>query len=211
MIGSLCTSSLVSTIQIASILFFIGIVTFVFLILKIHPFLAKNTPICAEALVVEGWLPDYAIEAAMQEFQRGNYQVLITVGSALPRGFYLSEYKNFADLAAATLIALGFNPAKLVIISADYVPECRTQTAAQALKDYLESKGSSALSMNIFSLGPHARRTWFVFRRVLAQTNVGIIAAENSAYDSRQWWKSSEGVRTVIGELIAYLYRQFSG
>jgi hypothetical protein len=211
MVGSLCNFNLVPIIQVLSVAFLIGIFTLCFLIANIHPFLAKNTPITAEALVVEGWLPDYAIEAAMQEFEQGSYQVLITVGSALPRGFHLSEYKNFADLAGATLIALGFNPEKLVIISADYMPECRTQTAAQALKDYLDRKGNSALSMNIFSLGPHARRTWLVFRRILSPANVGIIAAENSAYDARRWWKSSEGVRTVIGELIAYLYRRFSG
>jgi len=40
---------------------------------------------------------------------------------------------------------------------------------------------------------------------------VGIIAAQPLLYDAKSWWNSSEGVRTVVGELIAYLYRRLGG
>ena len=38
----------------------------------------------------------------------------------------------------------------------------------------------------------------------------GIIAVEDQDYDSKRWWESSDGVRTVIGEMIAYVYARLS-
>jgi hypothetical protein len=200
------------TIEVFIILSLVGVAVLGFAIVNLHGFLAKNAPVVAEVLVVEGWLPDYAIEAAMKEFENGGYKTLITVGAPLPRGFYLSEYKTFAELAAATLVALGFNRQKLQIVSTAYTPECRTQNAAIALKHYLATSDNPVQSINVFTLGPHARRTWLVFRRVFpSPTTLGIIAAKVLAYEPKGWWKSSEGVRTVVGELIAYLYRRFWG
>ena len=38
-------------------------------VFTVHPFLAVNEPVQGEILVVEGWLPDYALEGAMQWFR----------------------------------------------------------------------------------------------------------------------------------------------
>jgi len=35
---------------------------------------------------------------------------------------------------------------------------------------------------------------------------VGIVSIANPDYDSRHWWRYSEGVRDVLGETIAYAY-----
>jgi hypothetical protein len=35
---------------------------------------------------------------------------------------------------------------------------------------------------------------------------VGTLAIPDNEYDERRWWKTSEGVRTVIGEALAYVY-----
>jgi hypothetical protein len=209
----LCSANLVEIVSALMILALIGVVLLGLVIINIHAFLSKNDPVATEVLIVEGWLPDYAIEAAMEEFKNGGYKQLITVGAPLPRGFYLSEYNTFAELAAATLVALGFNPLQLQVVSTTYAPECRTQNAAMALKDYWASSDAPPIrSMNVFTLGPHARRTWLVFREVFpAPIQVGIIGTEVLAYDERSWWRSSEGVRTVVAESIAYLYRRFWG
>ena len=58
-------------------------------IFNIHQFLAKNAPIAADTLVVEGWLPDYAIAAAIHKFRHGNYRQLVTIGGYVPRESYL--------------------------------------------------------------------------------------------------------------------------
>ncbi|HBB30514.1 MAG TPA: cytosine deaminase [Cyanobacteria bacterium UBA9273] len=177
---------------------------------NIYPFLAVNSPIAADVLVVEGWLPDYAIKGAISEFNRGSYRKLITTGIPLPKGYYLAEYKSFAELSAATLLALGFNQEQLVAIPASNVIQHRTYTTAVALREWLLTSDLNVKSINLYTYGPHTRRSWIIFKAVLApEIKVGAIAAQPQEYDAQAWWQSSEGVRTVIGEAIAYIYARF--
>jgi DUF218 domain len=180
---------------------------FSFAILNIHAFLAKSSPVNADVLVVEGWLPDYAIQSAVAEFKQGSYHKLITIGGSLPRGFYLSEYKTFAELAAATLIALGVDREQLIIVSDPSQSQSRTYSSAVILNQWLSTSELQIKALNLYTLGTHARRSWLLFKEVLEpQISVGIVATEPLNYDPKSWWHSSEGVRTVISELIAYLY-----
>lgn len=179
-------------------------------IANIHPFLAVTATIPANILVVEGWLPDYAVEEAIAEYQRGSYEKLITTGTPLSRGYYLAEYKNFAELTAATFLALGFDSKQLVAVPTPKVEKDRTYTSAITLRQWLSASGLQVTGVNLFSLGTHTRRSWLIFRQTLApQVPVGAIAVEPRAYDVKHWWRSSEGVRTVISEVIAYLYARF--
>ena len=73
------------------------------IILFIHPFLAPTKPVGGDILIVEGWLPDYALEKAKERFQQGSYQLLVTTGTKIGAGYHLSEYKTWAELAASTL------------------------------------------------------------------------------------------------------------
>ncbi|MEG4021530.1 YdcF family protein [Microcoleus sp. S13C4] len=186
------------------------IIAMLLIITNIHPFLAVNAPIKADILVVEGWLPDYAIESAIAEFKKGEYSQLITTGIPLSKGYYLAEYKNYAELTAATFIVLGFDKNKLVAVPAANVLKHRTAASAIALRDWFSTSGLKVNSINLYSFGPHARRSWLVFKEVLnPEIKVGIIAAETEDYNPQEWWKSSEGFRTVIGEIIAYIYARF--
>ncbi|NQE38002.1 hypothetical protein E5S67_05784 [Microcoleus sp. IPMA8] len=186
------------------------IIAMLLILTNIHPFLAVNAPIKADILVVEGWLPDYAIESAIAEFKKGKYRQLITTGVPLSKGYYLAEYKNYAELTAATCIALGFDKNKVVAVPAASVVKHRTAASAIALSDWLAASAIKVDSINLYSFGPHARRSWIVFKEVLNPAiKVGIIAAEPQDYNSQEWWKSSEGFRTVIGEIIAYIYARF--
>ena len=188
-----------------------GLIIFTILMLKnIHPFLAVNSPIKADVLVVEGWLPDYAIESAIAEFKKGGYHQLITTGVPLSKGYYLAKYKNYAELTAATCIALGFDRDKVVAVPAVSVVKHRTAASAIALRDWLSTSALKVNSINLYSLGTHARRSWKIFKEVLnPEIKVGIIAAEPQDYNSQEWWTSSEGFRIVTGEIIAYLYARF--
>jgi len=61
--------------------------------------------------------------------------------------------------------------------------------------------------INVFSSGPHSRRSWMLFKEAIGEEiPVGIIACENREYDPKRWWKTSSGVRIVLDEAIAYLY-----
>lgn len=177
---------------------------------NIYPFLAVNSPIAADVLVVEGWVPDRVLEGALAEFRRGSYRKLIATGLPLSLGYYLSEYKSFAEIAAATLMALGLEKEQVVAVPAPNAIQNRTYTSAVALKEWLLTSDLKVSAINVYTLGPHARRSRFIFEKVLApDIGVGAIAAEPIDYNSKTWWKSSEGVRTVIFESIACIYARF--
>jgi len=38
------------------------------------------------------------------------------------------------------------------------------------------------------------------------ESEIGVIAVPDRDYDAKRWWSSSEGVRDVIDELVAYVY-----
>jgi len=186
------------------------IISMMLIITNIHPFLAVNSPVKADILVVEGWLPDYAVESAIAEFKQGKYSKLITTGLPLSKGYYLAEYKNYAELTAATFIALGFERDRVIAVPAGNVIKYRTAASAIALRDWLSTSALKVDSINLYSFGTHARRSWLIFKEVLhPEIKVGIIAAETQDYNPQEWWKSSEGFRTVTGEIIAYLYARF--
>jgi len=60
------------------------------------------------------------------------------------------------------------------------------------------------------TLGPHARRSRLLFQKAFGkEVKVGVISVEDRDYDPAHWWRSSEGVREVLGEAIAYFYAKF--
>src|SRR5271155_214266 len=90
------------------LLFVVGAL-FVFAIRRAYSFLATNDPLDNGALVVEGWLPDYALQEAVTEFKMGHQSRIFVTGGPLDNGAPLSEYKTFAELGAATLVRLGLD------------------------------------------------------------------------------------------------------
>jgi hypothetical protein len=176
-------------------------------ITNIHSFLSANHPVHAELLVVEGWLPDYALEKAMSEFNANNYNLLVITGEPLSKGSRLLEYKTSAHAAAATMKKLGFDEESMVVVTVPLMRRDRTFASALAFRKWLLNSELSVKAINIFSLGAHARRSRLLFEKTLGnKLEIGVIAAENLRYDPHNWWRSSVGVQTIIGETIAYIY-----
>lgn len=187
---------------IASVMFFS--------ITHLYPFLAVTSPIKADVLVVEGWVTDYGLEQAFTELKSNSYRQIFTTGGPVEKGFYLAEYNNFAAIAAATLKKLGVQPEKVTVVPTPDVIKNRTHASAIALRQWLANSNLPIKSMNLLTSDAHARRSWLIFQQVLApKIKVGIIAAKPVNYNPNKWWTSSEGVRTVISETIAYIYALF--
>jgi uncharacterized SAM-binding protein YcdF (DUF218 family) len=180
-------------------------------LLKLESFLAYSTPIDAELLVVEGWVSDDAVKGAMAEFKsRPSYKLLVTTGIRLGRGEYLSEYKSFAELSAATFITLGFDRDKLQAIPSSYVKKDRTLTSAQNLKKWLDRTNFKIRGINVYTADVHSRRSLLLFKKVFEpQISVGAIAHPPVDYDAQLWWNSSQGFKSVLSETIAYIYARF--
>jgi hypothetical protein len=197
--------SAIGGISIGILLMSLAILLAIFV--NIHQFLAKNAPIDADILVVEGWLPDYAIDVALDKFRQGSYDRVVTIGGPISRGSYLFKYQTFAELAAATLQERGLDPQYLLAVPYCTESTNRTYDTATDLKVWLHSAQLQFNSIDLLTLGTHSRRSWILFKKAFEpEVKIGTIAVEPLHYDSRQWWKSSEGARTILSEFIAYIY-----
>ena len=176
-------------------------------VLNIHAFLAIDCPAKGQVLVVEGWIPDYAIPGAISEFEKNGYRQLIAVGGPIELGSHLSEFKSYARLSQARLIALGFKGERLVVLETGDIKNDRTYESAKAVRRWVASNGMQVKGLDVYTLGAHAWRSRLLFQKAFGDgVAVGVIAAENQSYDPGDWWKSSNGVRNVMSELIAYVY-----
>lgn len=172
-----------------------------------NAFLSKNEPLKSETLVVEGWLPDYALQQVMEKFKTEKYRNVITTGGPLKTGSYLKEYKDYAQLAKATLVAMGMDEKDVIAVKAPDVKRERTFYSALALKGWMDDHDVHPSSLDLVSLGPHARRSTMLFQKAFKdEVKIGSIAITPEDYDPDKWYGSSEGLRVTINELIAYIY-----
>jgi hypothetical protein len=173
-------------------------------------FLAVNDPVTGGVLVVEGWAPDYAMQAAADEFKRHHYEKLLVTGIPLERGAPLSEYRTHAELGAAVLLKLGLSTNAVQAVPAIAVMQDRTYAMALTLKRWMEEHGIAATRVNLMTLGPHARRSRLLFEKALGKgVTVGVTAVPPEDYDPTHWWRSSQGVRVIISEALGYAYARF--
>jgi hypothetical protein len=174
---------------------------------QLHGFLSISNPVDGQILVIEGWIPDYTIKGATSEFEKHDYQLLIAVGGPLRIGSHLSKFKSYAGLTHARLIETGCEKEKIVEIETTDIKNDRTYESARAVKRWVASSGLSVNGLNVYTLGAHARRSLLLFKKVFgSEVEVGVIAAPDESYDPDKWWRSSNGARTVVSELIAYIY-----
>jgi len=181
------------------------------LLLNIYPFLAVTHRVDAHTLAAEGWVPDFAIQAAVVEFKAGSYErVYATGGPVSGLGHYVNDYNTSASVGAARLKAAGV-PAEFVqMVPRRVTDRDRTYSSALALRDRFQDHHLSVQGINVVTVDVHARRTRLLFQEALGKdVTVGIIAVPNPDYDSAHWWRYSEGVRDVLGEVIAYVYAKF--
>jgi len=179
-------------------------------IYTVHDYLAQDLPIASRTMVVEGWLPDHAVTQAIEVFDSQGYQHMVVVGGGFLKGGHLSQYKSLADQLTATFKKLGLPDHKITTIVDPAQIKDRTFSSALLLKEWLMTTMPDERAINLVTVGAHARRSRLLFEKALGDGySIGVINIENTNYDSSYWWKSSNGVREVIGETIAYIYARF--
>ena len=179
-------------------------------ILCTHPFLAVTDRTGADVLVVEGWLPNYALEESIAEFRARPYRLVVTVGSQILTGVNVEEGDNQASYAAKRLEWLGLPRDVIRVAPSPVKYRDRTYASALALKEWAQANNVSMKGFNVVTLGPHARRSRLLFEKAFdGQVPVGVIAIENREYSPGHWWTYSEGVKEVVSEGVGYLYARF--
>ena len=166
-------------------------------------FLAVTSPVSGQYLVVEGWMPTYTYREAATQFARGGYKKVIAAG--------VLDWDDSGELRKHSggehLIRFGVRRDFVAMTTTDDVQHDRTFHAALGVKRWLGEQGLAATSVDVISMGAHARRTRLLYESALGKdVKVGVIAIQDRRYDAKHWWRTSVGVRTVVGETIAYLY-----
>ena len=187
------------------LLFFV--VGFVALFFSLYRFLAPNDPSEKGLLVVEGWIYDDALAEAVEIFKTGAYTEFICTGIPIETGSYLQEFHTYSEMTAARLRELGVPRNKIRVYSADSVKKDRTYQSAVALKEGLTRDQIEESQLYLITTGPHGRRSRMLFKKALGPDyDVAITCLPEMTYSPDQWYRCSEGVRSVMSEVIAYAY-----
>lgn len=175
-----------------------------------YPFLALNCPLRGEVLVVEAWIPVHTLHLAAAEFTEGGYRRVLIVRPLYEGEKGVVHGRHTAEYAATVLERCGVPESSLQIVYFEGSQNDRTYHSALGVKAWFAERGETVTNLDVITVGPHARRSRLLYRKAFgAAAQVGIVALPDPAYDPRRWWRSSEGVREVFSESIAYLYARF--
>jgi len=117
---------------------------------------------------------------------------------------------GFGSEAAQTiqyLEDLKINPNNIEIIEFDNNKKNLTLSAALKLKEHFNE--SLPKDLNVSSVGLHARRTLFTYRKILEMEQIGVFNVQVKMFDRNNWYKSSQGIQKMIDEFASYIYVWF--
>src|SRR5438477_2491239 len=175
---------------------------------NVYPFLAITHRVDGQVLVVEGWIHEYAIRAALKEFQTNHYQrVFTTGGPVVGTGGYINDFYTSASVGAELLKKCGVPDERLQMVPCRVMDRDRTYGSAVALRKWFGEQNMAVSAINVVTEDVHARRTRLLFQKALGdKVAVGVIAIPNPDYDAKRWWRYSAGLKEVVSEAAAYAY-----
>jgi uncharacterized SAM-binding protein YcdF (DUF218 family) len=178
---------------------------------RVYPFLAVTHRVDTNVLVVEGWVHEFAIRAAIKEFQSKSYErVFATGGPVEGTGGYINDYQTSASVGADLLKKNGLSNESVQMVPSRVMDRDRTYSSAIALRNWFREHNMPLAGLNVVTEDLHARRTRLLFQKALGHDAVvGVIAVPNPDYDARRWWGYSQGVKDVVSETVAFIYAKF--
>ena len=169
-------------------------------------FLSHTERLPAEVLIVEGWIGFEGVRAAKAEFEQGGYSYIVTAG-ALTDGRWGPERWNYATEARALLLREGLPADKVIAAPALETVNQRTFESAAAVCRNLRFKNLHPSTVNVFTVGAHARRSRLVYAKVLPpETRVGVVSWTSVENRPGPWWNSSERAADLIKETAGWLF-----
>ncbi len=176
----------------------------------LYPFLCVNRGGAGDVLVVEGWISSRRIEAAARAYRQGNYQRVVVVRNVSQEGNKWASGRYRADWVAADLVDRGVPPETIEVLFCPVVRRDRTYACAVAVREWLEQNQLVITRLDLATLAAHTRRSRLLYQKAFGRAvRIESIALEDPAYDPAHWWRTSDGVREVPFEFVAYLYARF--
>jgi uncharacterized SAM-binding protein YcdF (DUF218 family) len=172
-------------------------------------FLSLTKRLPPEVLVVEGWIGRNGVRAAAAEFEQRGYEYVVASGGEATAERGGQGGWSYAEAAERELISLGVPKDRIIVAAAGDAETQRTYESALAVRRALQAKEIHPTALNVFTLGPHARRSRSVFAKVLRpRTQVGVISWTPPDIQGVPWWRSSERARELLTETVGYLYEE---
>jgi hypothetical protein len=163
----------------------------------------------ARTLVVEGWLDESELNQALATFRRGGYRRIVTAGGPIDSWQEGVVWPTFAERAASYLQRHGVAEYVVVAAPAPQSAQDRTFLSAVVVRERLRRADPDLDAVDLFSSGAHARRSRLAYRMAFGPAvEVGIVAATPRHYDVERWWTTSEGTKTVLGELLGLAWTE---
>jgi hypothetical protein len=169
-------------------------------------FLSLTDRLQPEGLVVEGWIGLAGVRAAEAEFEQHRYRYIVATGD-LHSDSWEEDHLSLAVLTARELIRLGVPEDKIIVAPAEETERQRTYQSSVAVRRALLAKGIRPKTLNVFTLGPHARRSRLIYAKVEGPaTKVGVVSWAPAEYQGVPWWVSSWRAKAFMTETAGYLY-----
>ena len=155
----------------------------------------------ARVLVVEGWLGAHELADAAAFARSRGYSRVLTSGGPIDEP--LSPFANFADRAAMSLRPL-LPGIPVHAVPSPHTQQNRTYASAVWLRDWAQRQQLPLEAIDVYSEGPHARRTRMLFAMAFGEgTRVGIVAGAPHDVDMQRWWTTSDAAKSVMSESIS--------
>jgi uncharacterized SAM-binding protein YcdF (DUF218 family) len=138
---------------------------------------------------------------------KGNYQDVVVVVAVTDAKSKWDSGRYRAEYIAGALESAGVPKDRIQVLLCDAVQKDRTYACARAVREWLQKREKPVQAIDVVTIGSHARRSRLLFQKAMGSTiRVGVLAMDERGYDPVHWWRSSEGVREVLFEGVAYLY-----
>ena len=173
----------------------------------VHSFLAVNDGGSGEVMVVEGWIGSRPLDQAAAAFRQGHYQFVVVVRDVYNTESKWTSDRYSADYVAADLVEHGVPKDQVHTLFCPVVQKDRTYHCAVAVRQWLQEQGNPVKSLDVVTVACHSRRSRLLYRNAFgSKVTVGAISLAALDYNPQRWWRTSEGVREVPFEFLAYLY-----
>lgn len=184
----------------------LGVLVRMFLTFSIR-YLSLNHSVNSKTLVVEGWVETYVVLDALDYFTENGYERMVVTGVPITIYEFIAPYKNTAEATVYTMQYYGFSDTIYTASIPTNIYVDRTYHTGLLVKKLFDEHPDWDKSIDIYSVGVHARRSRFLFKKALGEDfNVGIIAHTDRSFLADTWWKSSKGFRNVTNEMLATPY-----
>jgi hypothetical protein len=189
------------------LLLFLGILACFLLAHNLYAFLAPNEPVGARVLVVEGWLAPDELDQAVQFFKKGKYEHIVTTGGPISGWPELFLDTDYARIAADYLTLHGVSRDIIIVVPTPKSAQERTFLSAVMVRKSAKQLGLTLDAIDLFSSGPHARRSRLLYQMALGRNvRVGILAARPGGFDPEDWWQTSAGVEAMAFQSVGYAW-----